>query len=175
MLVNLETPLHMHIIYSISRMTSDKISHEIIHNLKIGIYRKIANWIIEVLHKRKIRTTASAQFKSVSFRTTKGYPLSSFLSPHLWSLVVDELFYRLDTNVLESSLMLIRNMIGRTWRINPQMDTHFAISRPIIMYASSVWWERTLQVIAQKKLEKIQRSKLEQTIITTAMEVLETL
>ncbi|MGR0272001.1 hypothetical protein ACUWC3_28160, partial [Klebsiella pneumoniae] len=52
-----------------------------------------------------------------------------------------------------------KRMVGSKWGLKPKIVywMYTAIIRPIITYGSLVWWEKTLQITANKKLEKIQR------------------
>ena len=53
-----------------------------------------------------------------------------------------------------------RQMIGKTWGLNPKMVVwlHTSIIRPIICYAALVWWPKTNQSETQKSLNKLQRT-----------------
>ncbi|XP_062716992.1 retrovirus-related Pol polyprotein from type-1 retrotransposable element R1 isoform X2 [Aedes albopictus] len=52
-----------------------------------------------------------------------------------------------------------KRTFGRKWGLKPKMILwiYMAIVKPIITYASIIWWEKTKQVTTQTKLNKLQR------------------
>ncbi|KAI5754342.1 hypothetical protein M8J77_007902 [Diaphorina citri] len=52
-----------------------------------------------------------------------------------------------------------RRLFGRTWGLKPHMIhwSYVAIIRPMVTYASMVWWPKTEEKTAQAVLQKIQR------------------
>ena len=57
------------------------------------------------------------------------------------------------------SLWTCKSLIGKKWRLRPKMMrwAYEAIVRPVITYASIVWWEKTKQSTKQTLLTKFQR------------------
>ena len=78
------------------------------------------------------------------------------------------------------SLWTSRSLYGKNWGISPKITywLYTITTRPIINYASSVWWKKTQQKKAQEKLSRIQRlaclgiTGAMRTTPTAAMEVL---
>lgn len=58
-----------------------------------------------------------------------------------------------------NALWVCNKALGKTWGLRPNMVNwiYSAIVRPKISYASLVWWPKTNEVTAQKKLAKLQR------------------
>uniref|UniRef100_A0A146MFR7 Uncharacterized protein n=1 Tax=Lygus hesperus TaxID=30085 RepID=A0A146MFR7_LYGHE len=52
-----------------------------------------------------------------------------------------------------------QRMFSKTWGLKPKMILwlYTAVVRPIITYASIVWWPKTRQATVQKNLTKVQR------------------
>lgn len=52
-----------------------------------------------------------------------------------------------------------RKLLGKTWGLKPKLTfwSYITIVRPIITYASLVWWHKAKQNKAQAKLQKLQR------------------
>lgn len=52
-----------------------------------------------------------------------------------------------------------QRLFGKTWGLQPKMIlwTYLTVIRPMVNYASLVWWPKTLQKTAQTKLQKVQR------------------
>lgn len=58
-----------------------------------------------------------------------------------------------------TALWACKKTIGKKWGLRPSM-THWiytAIVRPRVTYASMIWWNKTTETTAQKKLAKLQR------------------
>lgn len=58
-----------------------------------------------------------------------------------------------------NALWVCSKALGKTWGLRPNMVhwIYSAIVRPKITYASLIWWPKTNEVTAQKKLGKLQR------------------
>ena len=54
---------------------------------------------------------------------------------------------------------ICRRLLGRTWGLKPKMIfwSYITVIRPIVTYASIVWWTKTNETTAQALLTKIQR------------------
>lgn len=79
----------------------DNASHNSMANtmLKRGFNICIVTWISEMLSKREI--SAELGSSSISVRAVKGCPQGGVLSPLLWSLVVDDLLTKLESQGFE--------------------------------------------------------------------------
>ena len=57
------------------------------------------------------------------------------------------------------SVWTCKRMVSTTWGLTPKIAhwMYTAIVRPMITYASLVWWEKTNQISAQIELDKLQR------------------
>lgn len=57
------------------------------------------------------------------------------------------------------ALWVSKNTFGKKWGLKPKMIhwIYTVIVRPRVVYAALVWWPKTKQSTAQKKLEKLQR------------------
>ena len=66
------------------------------------------------------------------------------------------------TNKARIALATCRRAIGQTWGLKPKTSLwmYTAIIRPIVTYASLVWWPKTKQKTAQERLERLQRLAL---------------
>ena len=75
---------------------------------------------------------------------------------------------------------ICRRLLGRTWGLKPQLIywSYITVVRPIVSYASLVWWTKTNESSAQALLQKVQRlaclniTGAMSTCPTAAMEVL---
>jgi ribonuclease HI len=58
-----------------------------------------------------------------------------------------------------NSLWICRKLLGKQWGLKPKLALwiYTAMVRPIISYASIVWWEKAMQTTAQSKLNQLQR------------------
>lgn len=52
-----------------------------------------------------------------------------------------------------------RKLFGKTWGLKPKMIhwSYISVIRPIVTYASIVWWTKTNEITTQSKLQKLQR------------------
>src|SRR5690606_30824705 len=102
-----------------------------------------------------------ASLKKVSTVKYLGVVLDEKLT---WNAHVDRLVKR-----AKSSLIYCSRAIGKTWGLSPKIAhwLYTAVIRPIITYASIVWWDKTRQLTTQRKLARIQRTGL--LFITGAM------
>jgi ribonuclease HI len=59
----------------------------------------------------------------------------------------------------KTALCCCRRAMGQTWGLSPKVSMwmYRAIVRPIVTYASIIWWTKTQQVTAQTKLRQLQR------------------
>jgi hypothetical protein len=63
------------------------------------------------------------------------------------------------TKKAETALVVARRSFGKKWGIKPDMLywLYNMVVKPIITYAALVWWPKTLQSTAMRKLGKVQR------------------
>jgi hypothetical protein len=79
-----------------------------------------------------------------------------------------------------TALWACRRLLGKTWGLRPNMTywSYITVIRPIVTYASLVWWPKVEEKTTQGKLQKLQRlaclsiTGATKTCPTAALEVL---
>jgi ribonuclease HI len=58
-----------------------------------------------------------------------------------------------------NSLWICRKMVGKLWGLKPKIShwIYTAMVRPIISYGAIAWWDKTNELTAKQKLDKVQR------------------
>lgn len=111
--------------------------------------------VVPFTRKRKILLkTLTLDGSALEFSKNVKY-LGIILDAKLnWNLHLDQAVQKATT-----ALWVSRKTFGMKWGLKPKMISwiYSAIIRPRLTYAALVWWPKTKQKTAQKKLEKLQR------------------